>query len=413
MATIFEEIPNETFINGIYGLDNLGNTCYLNSIIQCLTNLSLFRNFLLDKKFIPHLMSKLELLDNDLKTKLHKVYDSPLYQFYRIIKTIWTGSIDSESLKPTTLRKKIGMKNQMFKSSQQQDAHEAFGILIEMMHMEIAQNVNIISSVSSDPNPVIDACINFWAKEYSPLYNIFHSMYMNTRVCSNCNSKTQTFEPNLFLGLDLPKTGTKSLIHEQNQVSELNVSNYINIACKIPSIQIPDSVKSAMCELIDENTISQIKEKHNLIMDINAKYDLVDCIEDFITTKQIDNFKCSECLQSGSCTSKHQIAIPPKILCVHIKRFSNNLTKRSNFVTFPLKLDIQKIVLNSDNFNTKYKLKAIINHSGTTLNYGHYYTYAYSDIHEKWYNFNDDNVMEIEERFLCTPNAYLLFYESV
>ena len=410
MASIFAE-PEEAFINGIYGLDNLGNTCYLNSIIQSLANLNQFRKFLLDKDFVKHLLYKLENSELDLKAKLQTLYDSPIYQFYRIIKTIWTGSIDSESLKPTTLRKKIGLKNSMFKSSQQQDAHEAFSILIEMMHMEIAQKIPLDLEVTSSTDPLVTSCVNFWAKEYSPLYNMFHSMYVTKRVCSECKTQTEVFEPNLFLGVDIPKPGTKSQLHSLEAVPECVILNYINIVCKIPSIIIPESTKQQMCSLLDEQTTQQIKEKHTLISDINAKFDLVDCLEEFVCEKQIDNFVCSECNNTCSCTSRSQMVIPPKTLCIHIKRFSNHLTKRSNLVTFPISLSIDKIVSNPEKFNTNYKLKSVINHAGVSLNFGHYYTYAYSSIHEKWFNFNDETVIEMSENMLCTPNAYLLFYE--
>ncbi len=408
MASIFAE-PEETFINGIYGLDNLGNTCYLNSIIQTLANLNHFRRFLLDKDFVRHLIYKLENSGLELRGKLQNLYDSPTYQFYRIIKTIWTGSIDSESLKPTTLRKKIGLKNPMFKSSQQQDAHEAFSILIEMMHMEIAQKINLEQVL--EPNPLVTACVDFWAKEYSPLYNMFHSMYVTKRICSDCKAETQIYEPNLFLGLDIPKPGTKSQFHVSGPASECIVSNYINIVCKIPSIQIPEVTKQQMCSLLDENIVQQIKDKHALISDFNAKYDLIDCLDDYISEKHIDDFTCSGCGKKCSCTSSTQMIIPPKTLCIHIKRFGANLTKRSNFVTFPTSINIQKIVSNPEKFNTNYKLKSVINHAGASLNFGHYYTYAYSSIHEKWFNFNDENVIQMSESFLCTPNAYLLFYE--
>jgi ubiquitin C-terminal hydrolase len=311
------------------------------------------------------------------------------------------------------------MKNPMFKSSQQQDAHEAFSILIEMMHMEIAQKIVIHDlpdiTKSTQSNSLVNACVNFWSKEYSPLYNIFHSMYLNTRVCSSCGTKSETYEPNLFLGLDLPKPGTKSKVHESlvQQTNPFVLSNYINIVCKIPSVQIPEETKQAMCGLLSEQIVEQIKEKHSLITDFNARYDLADCIDDFINSKQIDNFQCEGCGNKCSCVSTTRMVIPPKTLCVHIKRFSSFLTKRSNFVSFPENLDISSILQDGQNqsYNTKYKLKAVINHAGSNLNFGHYYTYAYSNIHEKWYNFNDENVMEMNLNYLCTPNAYLLFYE--
>jgi len=370
-----------------------------------------FRRFLLDKNFIPHLLHKLENSELDLKAKLQTLYDSPIYQFYRIIKTIWTGSIDSESLKPTTLRKKIGLKNPMFKSSQQQDAHEAFIFLIEMMHMEIADKITLEPEITSNSDPLVTSCVNFWAKEYSPLYNMFHSMYVTKRVCLECKEEIKIYDPNLFLGLDIPKPGTKSLVHLTSSAPAFVVSNYINIVCKIPSIQISETTKQQMCSLLDEQTVQQIKDKHLFISNINAKFDLEDCMDEFVSEKQIGDFTCWSCGCKCSCTSKSQMVIPPKTLCIHIKRFEENLTKISNLITFPTYLSIAKILSNPEKFNTNYKLKSVINHSGASLNFGHYYTYAYSSIHEKWFNFNDENVMEIGENMLCTPNAYLLFYE--
>ena len=42
-------------INGLCGLVNFGNTCYMNSAIQCLASITELKNYFLDKKFIPDL----------------------------------------------------------------------------------------------------------------------------------------------------------------------------------------------------------------------------------------------------------------------------------------------------------------------------------------------------------------------
>ena len=60
---------------GIVGLCNMGNTCYLNSVLQILSNLDDFRNFLFNCDFVSNLKKD---LDESLFVVTH-----------RIIKQLW------------------------------------------------------------------------------------------------------------------------------------------------------------------------------------------------------------------------------------------------------------------------------------------------------------------------------------
>ena len=61
--------------NGLIGIANIGNTCYMNSIIQCISNCTPFRNYLLDKQFVDclayNINEKYKLNDESLIISWH------------------------------------------------------------------------------------------------------------------------------------------------------------------------------------------------------------------------------------------------------------------------------------------------------------------------------------------------------
>ena len=58
---------------------------------------------------------------------------------------------------------------------------------------------------------------------------------------------------------------------------------------------------------------------------------------------------------------------------------------------------------------TSYKLSSIIRHYGTQ-NGGHYT--SCSQVGDKWYTFDDNNVSEIDSSNVVNSSAYVLFYEK-
>jgi ubiquitin C-terminal hydrolase len=387
-------------INGIYGLKNLGNTCYLNSIIQTLFNIKILNKFILNKEYISFILHK---LDSNLNKNMSTVMNAIIYQIYRLFNTINIGDIEDISLKPTTLRRKLCLKHNIFNNNNQQDAQEAFTLIIEILHSELCQKIDV-----NIENPTIleKSCLNFWIKEYSPIYDMFHGMYIHTRKCINCNTLITNMEPNLFLDLDIPDI-------DSTNISDINLLQYIDIKCKFPHIDIPDETKHKMITLLDSDVIDEIKEVNKKYIKKTIKFDIIDCLNDFIKEKTGELSYCSNCNCEQTFNSKCELVIAPRILGVHFKKFDNDLHKINNHISFPINLSIQSIVNQSFNLNQSYnyKLCSVINHVGNTLNSGHYYSYTYSIIHNLWFEYNDEDVSLISEDQIDNKNAYLLFYE--
>jgi len=109
----------------------------------------------------------------------------------------------------------------------------------------------------------------------------------------------------------------------------------------------------------------------------------------------------------------------PDILIIHFKRFKQGMyqfVKKDDFIDFPIdNLDITKYIHPQNRYkNYTYDLFAINNHTSfnrTGISFGHYYSYCKNEINCKWYNFDDDDVNEIDTSKIKTKYAYILFYK--
>ena len=59
--------------------------------------------------------------------------------------------------------------------------------------------------------------------------------------------------------------------------------------------------------------------------------------------------------------------------------------------------------------DTSYNLFGVINHYGS-LSYGHYTSVVKNPFSKKWFKYDDDKVMEVQESQIAKEHAYILFY---
>jgi len=154
------------------------------------------------------------------------------------------------------------------------------------------------------------------------------------------------------------------------------------------------------------------------------------CLEHFVLPEKLgDLVYCNSCGKKTRTKKQHTFAKLPKILCLHLKRFDAAKNKKiENFVSFPRRgLNMGSLLshwcevtrLESSEFGPGesvpsvepkilYDLFGTVNHVGN-MQSGHYV--ANVRIDEKWYHCNDQHISyEKEGSVLKAEGAYVLFY---
>ena len=229
---------------GTSGLKNLNNTCYMNSIIQCLSNCSKLKEFIIKCDFIRS--DKIKNC-NDIDSKL-------IYQMFRLLKEIWNSSF--EEFQPKTFRKLFGVKYDLFRGSLQQDSQEALICILDTFHNEIVQNVilkynekNLINDEllkltdyntdEDDPDIIskknyyynnhlkdfvsisgFNFIKNYLQNNFSFISHLFQGFFISELICPITNKSKYLFDPYFFWSVSIPEDSIDSYDEEDESESE-------------------------------------------------------------------------------------------------------------------------------------------------------------------------------------------------
>uniref|UniRef100_A0A8C2AF28 Ubiquitin carboxyl-terminal hydrolase n=1 Tax=Cyprinus carpio TaxID=7962 RepID=A0A8C2AF28_CYPCA len=347
VGLLINHAKNSKSAKGLVGLRNLGNTCFMNSILQCLSNTQSLRDYCLHN-------SHRRDLNNNSRTNT-----ALMEEFAKLIQTMWTSS-SSEAVSPSEFKTQIQRYAPRFVGYNQQDAQEFLRFLLDGLHNEVNRvTVRPRGNMEDfDHLPDEEKGKKMWAKylerEDSKIVDLFVGQLKSSLTCSECGYCSTVFDP--FWDLSLP------IAKGYGEVS------------------------------------------------------LMDCMRLFTKEDVLDGDEkptCYRCKARRRCTKKFTVQKFPKILVLHLKRFSEariRTSKLSTFVNFPMKdLDLREFASDRSS-SAVYNLYAVSNHSGTTMG-GHYTAYCCNPENGEWYTYNDSRVTPMSTSQVRSSDAYVLFYE--
>ncbi|KAJ4709081.1 Ubiquitinyl hydrolase 1 [Melia azedarach] len=360
---------------GLRGLNNLGNTCFMNSVLQALFHTPPLRNyFLSDRHNRYYCQSK-----NGVKMCLACDMDA-------MFSAVFSG--DRTPYSPAKFLHSWWQHAANLASYEQQDAHEFFISMLDGIHEKVEKDQRKPRNQGNG-----DCCI---------AHRVFSGILRSDVMCMACGFTSTTYDPCVDFSLDL----------EPNQGgSTKTASTKSNHSCNGEA----DSMNSSQ----NYGTST-----------------LMGCLDRFTRAERLGSdqkFFCQQCQVRQESLKQMSIRKLPLVSCFHIKRFEHSSVRKMSrkvdrYLQFPFSLDMAPYLSSSilrgrfgnrifpfdgaesDALNepsSEFELFAVVTHTGK-LDAGHYVTYL--RLSNQWYKCDDAWITQVNESIVRAAQGYMMFY---
>lgn len=332
------------------GLRNMGNTCYMNSILQCLCNTPAMAEYFNNNYYLEDI--------NRYNILGHK--GEVAEEFGVIMKALWAGLY--KCISPRDFKVTIGKINDQFAGYDQQDSQELLLFLMDGLHEDLnkADNRKRYKEEENDHLDDHAAADLAWGKHKllneSIIVALFQGQFKSTVQCLTCHRKSRTFETFMYLSLPLAST--------------------------------------SKCSLQDCLRLFSKEEK----LTDNNKVFCRHCKAHRDSTKKLEIWKVPP------------IVLVHLKRFSYEGRWKQKL---QTTVDFPLEtLDLAQYVIGPKQNMKRYSLYGVSNHYGG-LDGGHYTAYCKNVLKQRWFKFDDHEVSDMTTSSVKSSAAYILFYSAL
>jgi ubiquitin carboxyl-terminal hydrolase 8 len=335
---------------GVIGLKNLGNTCFLNSSLQCLSATIPLTDYFLGYDYRSEINK-----DNFLGTggKLVVAYAD-------LMKQMWLGT--NSVVSPADFKQQIGTFAPQFSGYHQHDSQELLSFLLDGIHEDlnrVKQRPHVEDrdcDGTNDENDAVEAWKNYLRRNRSLVVDMFQGQLRNTCKCLKCGHVNIRFEPFMYLSLPMSK-------------SCRSVDDCLDLYLQEDTLKGNDQYYCEKCK------------KH---VDGTKKQDI--WVLPPVLIIHLKRFKYNDYGKVGS--------------------------KNEAPISYPtVGWNLRSRVKSSRGVQPLYDLYAVSNHMGG-LGGGHYTAHALNRFDDTWYEFNDSSYRAVDDSVhgRLSKSAYVLFY---
>lgn len=398
---------DEVYCLGLSSLQNQGNTCYMNSVIQFLCHAPILNTIIRDNIFrnaiINSLISKKKISITEVDNISKETFS---YKVYKLFNQLWsTNHINI----PETFKTEIGKLNSEFIGFNQNDSHELLTNVFDKIFEE--------TSILVEPKELKfkldkeDSITNLLKiiKEFSEVVNKNNVDPSIKKMMHENILKKITSEPDVYINMC-------AIENLKKYVSKIGLSPLHNLV----NFTILEMKKCKCCNYF--NPKFEFKPMLTIFISNKKKNPkLSDLINDtFSETEEITDFKCDICKKKVNCVGSTHLYELPEVAIFHLSRFTSSyghrgrqITKNDKFIEIDKEIKLTTTATKKQN---KYKVCGVIHHTGIYTG-GHYYCYMKNQIKDKWYKFDDSSVSMVPDKFvdkdIFNSKVYMVMYEKV
>ena len=195
--------------HGLCGGKNLGNTCFMNSSIACISNCLELTYYFLSGDYKKDINKENKL---GMGGRLAKSWEALLHQYW--VEKTRVGN-------PAEFKKTLGDKVKMFRGFGQQDSNEFMNFFIDYLNEDLNGTTQkpYVQLESKKPDETDEECAKrFWEcnlrRNNSIITDLFCGQYKSTIICPECGNINITFDP--FNTLTLP------LVNKNEEINNIN-----------------------------------------------------------------------------------------------------------------------------------------------------------------------------------------------